>query len=180
MYQPLKATLSRLLPALLPVALLCSCGIFTPRQSQTPEGNSTSDPLNFSELVTGTSYQFASLQFENLFAGNDSQYFDYNSGLFTKTALIQRLNQIVTAYNHIQVHWTGITSISNSPDSVTLTVAKYTIVLNTGNSSSSTASDSGGPVNFYLVQNSGWHIIFWQENTPKAASASFFSPIFGQ
>ncbi len=167
-----RAIFRKILPASLLAALMCSCGIFSPRPSQTPNGNGTTDPLNFS-AIGGTQYPFPTLQYEDLFQGDDPIYLDQNSGPQPKTALISRLNQIGNAYPHIQVNWIVTNSIPNSSDdSVTVTVAKYDIILNISTNPSDTA-DSGHAI-FTLVQNAGWHISYWHDYPWQGAS--FFSP----
>ncbi len=171
----LRDMFRKVLPASLLVALVCSCGIFSPRPSQTPNGNSTADPLSFSTLE-GTQYTFSSLQFEDLFQGDDPIYFDDNSGPSTKATLIQRLNYITQGknYPYLKVEWTGLTWTPLSPDSVTVNVAKYYVFLNNSGAQGSTADDSGNSI-FTLVQNSGWHINSWKD-FPAGQGASFFSP----
>jgi hypothetical protein len=171
-----RAVFRKALPVVLLAALLCSCGIFSRRPSNEPNGNGTTDPLNFSELVAGTPYQFASLQYADLFQNNDSIYFDANSGYSTQEELTNRLSLITNTYPHIHVNWIVGNSIANSPDSVTVTVAKYDIILNTSTNSSDTA-DSGHAI-FTLVQNAGWHISYWHDYPWQGAS--FFSPNYRQ
>ncbi|MGA3052467.1 MAG: hypothetical protein ABSE00_11205 [Chitinispirillaceae bacterium] len=171
-----RAIFQKILPASLLAALMCSCGIFSPRQSQTPNGNGTTDPLNFS-AIGGTQYPFPTLQYEDLFQGDDPIYNDENSRPSTKAALIARLNQIANAYPHIQVNWTVTDWIPNSSDdSVTVNVGKYDIILNTSTNPSDTAGS--GTAIFILVQNAGWHISSWTDY--PAQGVSFFSPNYNQ
>ncbi len=176
MYARLKALLGAAVGAGVVAALLCSCDIFTPRASKPPVGNDTGDPLNFSELVANTSYQFATLQFSNLFEISDTTYFDNNSGYSPQSTLISRLDQITTNTD-VQVNWTGILLIVNIPDSlVTVTVGKYQVILDPATNKA--ASDSG-TATFTLINNAGWHISNWKDY-PAGKSASFFSPNYTQ
>jgi hypothetical protein len=155
-------------------ALLCACGIFSPRQSAEPHIGASSDKLSFS-TIGGTQYPFSSLQFETLFQGEDPIYIDANSGPQTKTTLIQRLN-VIAALPNISINWnggTGVTWTPNNDTMVTVNVAKYYI--KSGNSP--LATDSGSSI-FTLVQSSGWHISNWKDF--PAAGASFFSPDYSQ
>ncbi len=168
----------RVFPATLLALLVCGCDIFSPRPSQTPKLNTTTDPFDFS-AIGGTQYPLATLQYQDLFQGDDPIYFDENSGPSTKAVLIPRLNQIVNAYQHIQVNWTGVTSIVNIPDSlVTVTVGKYDIILNTSTDPTMTANDSG-TATFTLVYSAGWRIGSWKDY-PAGQGASFFSPNYSQ
>jgi hypothetical protein len=157
-------------------AINFSCGIFSPRGSETPEPKPTGilDPLNFKKIMTGTGEQFTKPQYEDYFADGEI-YEDINSGPSSKDQLKSRLNYIQQQYPKIAVQWTanpgGIWK-NNSSDTMVLSGLKYVIYYSGifGN-----APDDSGSSNFTLAKNLEWRIIFWKD-MPASSQKSFFSP----
>ena len=151
-----------------------SCGIFSPRDSETPTAVGRTDPLNFSAIMGGTSQAFTRLRYEDLFLDNADVYYDFNSGTFSKTPLIQQLQQIQVQDTLIQVQWhTGDVWKSQGNDTMILSGLKYYIFPN-GNTSGAPA-DSGSS-NFTVVYNRDWFISQWTDIPARIGSKSFFSP----
>ncbi|MBN1130543.1 MAG: hypothetical protein JXA71_16240 [Chitinispirillaceae bacterium] len=163
---------TRLVVRLFTVTVTClfSCGIFTPRDSETPDVSGRVDPLNFAAIMGGTGEEFSKLRYEDLF--NDAVvYEDINSGLYAKTQLIQRLQQIRVQYPEIRVQWEpGDQSRRN--DTIILSDLKYRVFQN-GNVSG-TPDDSGSSI-FTVVKDWEWYIIQWRD-VPGKQEKSFFSP----
>lgn len=155
-------------------AINFSCGVFSPRGSETPELNGKLDPLNFKKIMTGTGEQFTKPQYEDYFADGEI-YEDINSGPSSKDQLKSRLNYIQQQYPNIAVQWTanpgGIWK-NNSSDTMVLSGLKYAIYFsgNLGNT-----PDDSGSSNITLVKNLEWRIVFWKD-MPAGNQKSFFSP----
>jgi hypothetical protein len=152
---------------------MASCGIFSPRDSEAPVDKGRVDPLNFAAILDGASQHFTNLRYEDLFLDGDSTYYDFNSGRFSKTSLIQKLQQIVTGDSLIKVQWfAGDIWTSAGNDTMILTGFKYYIFSN--GSTGGTPADSGA-TNFTVVYNRFWLISRWTD-MPLRLGKSFFSP----
>ena len=160
------------LPLLL---LMASCGIFSPRSSETPEISGRVDPFNFSAIMAGMAINFTQLSlsaYENLFV-DAFVYDDFNSGPSSKAPLISKLQTIQTQYENIQVQWGGgqiLTSADN--DTIYLNSLKYYIF--TDGNTNGTPADSGSS-NFTVVNNQDWLICLWTD-IPARQGKSFFAP----
>jgi hypothetical protein len=157
---------------LLAAGMFLTCGIFSPRDSQQPLPAGRTDPLNFSRIMDSTGYQFAKLQYEDLFNENVT-YTDINSSISYKTQLIQKLLLIQRQNPDIQVKWmTGI--IFRKPnDTIYLNGLKYAIFI-AGDTTA--APDDSGTSDFTVVrENADWHIFMWRDY-PARQGRSFFSP----
>jgi hypothetical protein len=151
---------------------MASCGIFSPRDSETPGDQLRVDPLNFAAILDSSSQHFTNLRYEDLFLDGDSTYYDFNSYRFSKTDLIPKLQQIVTQDSLIEVKWfAGDIWPSAGNDTMILTGFKYYIFTN-GNSG--TPADSGSS-NFTLVYKRYWQISRWID-MPLRTGRSFFAP----
>lgn len=152
--------------------VMASCGIFSPRDSETPEIPGRLDPLNFKAILAGTGEQFTKLQYEDLLS-DTLLYEDMNSGPYSKDRLIQRLHYIQQQYLHIQVRWTagGIWK-NSSNDTIILSGLKYSVFLS--GDYYSTPDDSGSS-NFTVVKGLEWHISQWYD-MPAGSGKSFYSP----
>jgi len=153
--------------------LLVSCGIFSPRDSESPAIGGRTDPLNFAAIMGNTGQTFTKLRYEDLFLDNDSVYNDFNSGRYYKTPLIQRLQQIQVQDTLIQVKWqAGKVWKSAGIDTMILSELKYYIFPD-GNTSGA-PSDSGSS-NFTVIYKQDWFISKWAD-VPSGADKSFFAP----
>jgi hypothetical protein len=160
--------------AVLVLMIQISCGIFSPRPSETPETSGRTDPLNFAAIMYGTSSAFTKLRYEDLFLDNPDVYFDFNSGLFSKSRLIQKLQQIQILDTLIQVQWkTGEVWKNSGNDTMRLTGLKYYIFPD-GNTSG-TPADSGGS-NFTVIYDGDWFISQWTDVPARTTGSSFFAP----
>jgi hypothetical protein len=161
----------------LPLLLLASCGIFSPRSSETPENFGRVDPLNFSAIMAGTGHNFTQLSlssYENLFV-DGLLYEDFNSGSSSKASLIPKLQSIETQYANIKVQWTtGQIWTSADNDTMKLSGLKYYIFTD---STSGVPADSGSS-NFTIVNNQDWLICQWADvpNRLPTTGKSFFAP----
>jgi hypothetical protein len=150
-----------------------SCGIFSPRQSESPEVTGRVDPLNFSAIMNGTGQTFNKLRYEDLFLENTSVYYDFNSGTYPKTQLIQRLQQIQVQDTLIQVQWkTGLIWKSAGNDTLILSGMTYYIFPD-GNTI--VAPSDSGSSNFTVIYNGDWLISQWTD-VPARIGKSFFAP----
>jgi hypothetical protein len=152
---------------------LTSCGIFTPRDSETPEPGVMIDPFNFASIMENTNESFTSLRYEDLFLESDTVYHDVNYGWSSKTELIQRLHQILMQYPLIQVQWTGGTWWKNNAnDTMILSGLRYYIF--TDGNTAGAPYDSGSS-NFTVIYNMNWIVSSWTD-VPSGAGKSFFDP----
>jgi hypothetical protein len=160
----------------LSVITIFSCGVFSPRASETPEPTGKLDPLNFKKIMTGTGEQFTKPLYEDYFADGDI-YEDINSGLSSKDRLIQWLHSIIAQqkYRNILVEWTnkpdGIYK-NSSNDTMVLSGLTYAIYFS---GTPGTVPDDSGSSNITLVKNLEWRIAFWKD-MPVGNQKSFFSP----
>jgi hypothetical protein len=162
--------------AVLQLLLLASCGIFSPRSSETPEVPGRVDPFNFSAIMAGTGHTFTQLSlsaYENLFVDHDSVYDDYNSGLYSKAQLISKLQTIQTQYENIQVQW-GAGQIWTSADNDTVKLSGLKYYIFTDGNTNGAPADSGSS-NFTVVNNQDWLICQWTD-IPARQGKSFFAP----
>lgn len=165
------ATAGNFLP-LLATAVLLSCGIFTPRESEPPAPPGRTDPLSFSAIMNGTGYQFAKLDYEDLFS-EDFGYADCNSGSANRSQSIQKLQLIQRQNPVIAVQWTSGTVIPKPNDTFYLNGLQYKIFLS-GNMTGT--PDDSGSSDFVVVEvNSDWQICLWRD-CPNSQGRSFFSP----
>lgn len=159
--------------AILALALQSSCGIFSPRDSESPAIGGRTDPLNFAAIMDGTSQTFTRLRYEDLFEDNILAYYDFNSGWYSKTQLMQRLQQIQVQDTLIQVQWkAGEVWTNAGNDTMILSGLRYYIFPD-GNTSG-VAADSGSS-NFTVINNRDWIISQWTD-VPASAGKSFFAP----
>jgi|WetSurMetagenome_2_1015567.scaffolds.fasta_scaffold265619_1 hypothetical protein len=153
--------------------LLVSCNIFSPRDSESPakEGGGT-DPLGFAAIMGNTGQTFTKLRYEDLFLDNDSVYNDFNSGRYSKTQLMQRLQQIVQD-TLIKVLWqTGKVWKNAGIDTMILSELKYYIF---PDGTTSGAPLDSGSSNFTVIYKQDWFISKWVD-VPSGANKSFFAP----
>jgi len=159
---------------LIAAAVLLSCGIFSPRESDPPPPvvPGRSDPLSFSAIMSGTDYQFAKLQYEDLFS-EALVYYDINSGSFNRTLVIQQLQLIQRQDTAIVIQWTTGTINHRPNDSIYLNGLKYKIFIN--GDITGVPEDSGSSDFVVVRENSDWHICLWRDY-PAGQGRSFFSP----
>lgn len=151
-----------------------SCDIFSPRLSETPEDLGRVDPLNFSAIMDSTGEKLTKLRYEDLFR-DDIFYEDFNSGTYTKSQLIQRLQQIQIQDTKIHVQWkTGLIWKSAGSDTIKLSGLKYCIF---PDSTTGVPADSGSS-NFVVVRDRDWLISQWIDvpSRPAITGKSFFAP----
>ncbi|MGA2506252.1 MAG: hypothetical protein ABSF80_02090 [Chitinispirillaceae bacterium] len=155
--------------------LLFSCGIFSPRSSETPEVPGRVDPFNFAAIMAGTGHTFTQLSlsaYENLFV-DAFVYDDFNSGPSSKASLISKLQTIQTQYENIQVQW-GAGQIWTSADNDTMKLSGLKYYIFTDGNTSGAPADSGSS-NFIVVNNQDWLICQWTD-IPARQGKSFFAP----
>jgi len=150
---------------------MASCGIFNPRDSETPEPEEGwVDRLNFAAIMENTNENFTSLRYEDLFMESDTVYRDVNYGWSSTTALIQALHQILIQYPQIKVQWTTGTVWKNSGnDTMILSGLRYYIFID---STAATPDDSGSS-HFTVIHSMNWIISSWTD-VPSGAGRSFF------
>jgi hypothetical protein len=178
MVSPIKTRtgLQRLLTVITASVVWCaSCGIFSLRDSEQPVTPEKVDPLNFAAVMEksgsdglGTGERFTKLRYEDLFL-DGLNYEDINSGVYAKSQLIQRLQQIKIQYPSITVTWEGGEWWKRS-DTLLVTDIRYSI----------DTAGAGSPVktgssNFIVVKDWEWHIAEWRD-APGKQEKSFFSP----
>ena len=154
--------------------LLSSCGIFSPRLSETPEVSGRVDPLNFSAIMDGTGERLTKLRYEDLFR-DDVFYEDFNTVPYTKSQLIQRLQQIQIQDTMIQVKWKrGDFWKSAGNDTIKLSGLKYSIF---PDGDTTIAPADSGSSNFIVVRDRDWLISQWIDVPARPASTgkSFFA-----
>lgn len=166
--RPVVRLLTMMIAATL--VLLSSCNIFTPRESEQPIIPGRVDPLNFSATMAGTGEQFTKLRYEDLFSEAIS-YEDINSGVYIKSQLIQRVQQIMIQYENIQVQWAAGQEWTRN-DTIILSGLTYKL-WRSGNVTSS--PDDSGSSDFIVVRDLEWHICQWRD-VPAKQEKSFFSP----
>lgn len=153
--------------------LLLSCNIFSPRPSQQPNITVNPDPLSIKTILMGTGEKFSAAQLlEDLFE-NDLAYEDINSGTYSKSQCIQRLQQIQIQNATIKILWVpGQVWKNANSDTLVLTGLKYRVYLsgNTG----MVPNDSGSS-NFSVAKGLEWRIFQWRD-IPGRPGKSFFSP----
>jgi hypothetical protein len=165
----------RIAGAALALLALVSCGIFSPRDSETPSPNSVAqaDPFHFQSILDRSNQMFGQQEYEELFT-DDFSYVDINSGAWGKNDLIQRLRQIISSSDSVQVFWQSVGDPRNSGNTIIVTGMKYFIYKH--NDSSPAAI---GNSDFQIVRIAGgdnkWHISSWRD-VPGTTGKSFFAP----
>jgi hypothetical protein len=152
--------------------LQASCGIFSPRSSETPEVPARIDPLNFSAIMDGTGHAFTKLLYDDLFM-EAFGYDDLHSGSHPKSVFVPYLQQIQTQYPNIQVQWKR-GQIYRSADNDTMVLSGLEYYIFPDGNTSGPPADSGSS-NFTVVNDQDWLIYQWTD-VPSGAGRSFFAP----
>ncbi|MBD3320534.1 MAG: hypothetical protein GF350_05490 [Chitinivibrionales bacterium] len=159
--------------------LVCSCGIFAPRQDEKPLDILKRDPLNFTAVLDGTGEQFNKDNFEDMLHDN----FTYRSVVgetFSKTQMVVHIEKIIEKYGTaVGVQW------SDDPDYQVRPVFNENEIVNVYReysfSISDTATDSSlsfsGSAQFkfaFFQQINSWTILEWYDIPSR--DVSFFNP----
>jgi hypothetical protein len=150
--------------------LICSCGIFQPRETfEIPELKVSVDRFNFSAIFVGK--RFTWKNYESFFC--DSLHYSYvNNGVYGKKKLIDHLQQLELQYPRFSITWADITSYEE--DNVkTITNVTYTVIYDT------TSVDGGtyfGSSTMEIVRDGDYKIATW-DDFPEGEQKSFFTPL---
>ncbi|MBN1130861.1 MAG: hypothetical protein JXA71_17870 [Chitinispirillaceae bacterium] len=156
--------------ALTGMLLYSGCSLFSPRESEWPVDPGRVDPLNFASIMDGTPERFTRLRYEDLFEER-VLYEDINSGVYGKSQLILRLQQIQRQYPLVQVAWEGGRWWKRN-DTIFLSDLAYTVM---PEGMQGTAPAETGTSNFIVAKEWEWRIVEWRD-IPAKPGKSFFSP----
>jgi len=166
----------KLLSCFLIITLVfCSCGLFTPRDAETPEQSVVSDPFNFGSLRWGTD-QFSKVSYQELFDAS-LNYVDVNGTVFKYSEFLNHLSTMQSKLTIKTAIWTvdGSSSDIQEGDSLWILYRIYQVDAYDAKSIEYTFT---APVTMRVwrgATRTEWTII---EFTDKYSGYSVFHPLF--
>lgn len=156
------------------------CGIFTPRDEfEEPEGNTLTDPFNFSQILdlTKTGNRFSSTNPREIF--NEKMiYSDKNSREeFSRVEFLDNLDRLKLNYV-FTVSWSKSSDyqLKNPGDSLIISGVKYVIEYREKDMDNAETLIENGSSTFILI-GPVWKISSWIDTPDKVKAQSFFAPI---
>lgn len=151
------------------------CGIFTPRDEfEEPDGNSSIDPFNFDQLLSGQGQHFNSTDPDEIF-DTGLIYIDFNTGSerkFSKVQITDNLRILKQNYE-LSVVWNdSFAEYNYVHDSMFISKVRYRISYKEKNGDST--KYEFGSSDFKLVKKKIWTIYYWADIPDRAGSPSFF------
>jgi hypothetical protein len=162
------------------VLCLASCGVFSVRDSESPVGPATVDPLNFQRVLHGLEEELHQ-DYNDVFA--ECVYRQDGAAGPEKQAadVLTRLRTIEMQYRDIVVDWQRTEDpvlTHNLGDEVRVDNVRYEVYLN---GSASDSAEFTGYADFVLVNELDWAVKAWDDYPDNPAQGlSFFNPDFAQ
>ncbi len=154
--------------------IVCSCGIFEPRDTfEIPEPGIFTDRFKFSDVFTIAGKKFTWKNYETLFW--DTLHFYYNnSEEYNKNSVIGHLRAIERQYPRLRVKWTRDEDYYSEPDGPSK-LKVFGLIYSAMYDSTKTDSVYTGVANMVIINDGEYKICVW-EDFPDGDQKSFFAP----
>jgi hypothetical protein len=157
---------------LLFLLLICSCGIFQPREIfEIPELKLPVDRFNFSAILKTKRFTWKS---NETFFSDTLQYRDMkNSGEYSKRDMINHLQQIEHQYPRCSIIWGEITVSSDDGNVLNISNVSYTAICDTALANGEKFT---GTSKMTIVRDGEYKVVTW-DDFPDSEQKSFFAPL---
>ena len=151
--------------------LMCSCGIFQPRETfEIPELKIPVDRFNFSAILKTKRFTWKS---NETFFSDTLQYRDMkNSGVYSKKDIVSRLQQIEHQYPIFSVIWGEITVSSDDGNVLNISNVSYTVICDATKDNRETFT---GNSKMTIIRDGEYKVVTW-DDFPDSEQKSFFAP----
>jgi hypothetical protein len=147
-----------------------SCGIFAPRNVETPGDDTFIDLFRLDSILHGTGEKFSKTSYEDILDDN-FQFIAWDNTTYNRDREIERLKTIKASNGTLSTVWDTCGDIGEIREETTLILCR-TFFVTYGNSNN-IVTDTG-KVEFTLTRSSGniWTILVWKEGS----TGSIFHP----
>jgi hypothetical protein len=163
------------------LAGLAGCGLFSPRDSETPPAPSAADPFNLAGLFEQAVPSVGKPNYDALIA-DTSVYQQDNALPVDKQRLITRVGTVDSKYPNIHVVWTFSNSdppMFKTTDTTVLNNVLYKVFVNGTTDSSLVYAGSSYFRIIFIDYLNQWQILYWNDIPSNAYQGySFFNPSF--
>jgi hypothetical protein len=145
--------------------LLCSCGMFTPREVEQPSVETAGDPFHLYSILEKTGEQFSKIAYEDILDSNFT-FVAWDNALYNRENEIEQLKTLKATCN-CEVNWDTCAGRGETREGDTLTLCRTFFVRN-GNSNGLVVDSGKAEISLNRSSGNIWTIVVWKEGSLRS------------